>query len=162
MPFYFTDKTKIEIVEALKDLKGKARFNEIRNHVDEMRKHRYRETSIKRLRPKRISTSTLTIKLEELEKEGRIRKMEFSKNRVEYSLNSTRRFDAEYALGDVIISLAEVLRLVGVSNPLNASILAMEKMKPKDYKLMLKFLKRIEERFARTRAQIERYLEYQS
>ena len=96
-----------------------------------------------------------------IEKEGRIRKMEFSKNRVEYSLNSTRRFDAEYALGDVIISLAEVLRLVGVSNPLNASILAMEEMKPKDYKLMLKFLKRIEERFARTRAQIERYLEYQ-
>ena len=161
MTFYRTDKTKIEIVKALEALNGKARFNQIRNRVDETRKRQYDETPIKRLRPKRISTSTLAIKLEELEKQGRIRKREFSKNRVEYSLHSTRQLDVEYALGDIIVSLAEVLRLVGVSNPLNASILAMQEMKPKDFKLMLKFLKRIEQQFARTRARIERYLKYQ-
>ena len=79
-----------------------------------------------------------------------------------YLFRSAERFNSEYALGDVIVSLAEALRLIGVSNPLNTSILAMQDMKPKDFKLMLKFLKKIEQRFARTRSRIERYLQYQS
>lgn len=162
MGFYYTDKIKIEIVEALKDLNGKARFNEIKNHIDEARKRRHVEKPIKRLKPKRISTSTLTMKLEELERSGKIKVVRFSKNKVEYLFRSTGRFNTEYALGDVIVSLADVLRLIGVSNPLNTSILAMQEMKPKDFKLMLKFLKKIEQRFARTRSQIERYLQYQS
>jgi DNA-binding HxlR family transcriptional regulator len=160
--FFTSDKLKLEIIDALSSLKGKARFNEIKKQIDERRRRLYREIPIKRYRPKRISTSTLAVKLRELEKDRTINVVRVSKNNVLYMLRSARLSDTEYMLGEVIVSLACVLRLLGVPSPLTMAIRAVTDMMPRDIGLILKFLKKLEKTSAKARASIKKYLESQT
>lgn len=143
------DRITNEVIKAVDDLEGRARFNEIKSQIDRRRKKR------------KISTETLSRKLNSLVQIRALRHGDeiVHGKKVSFYYKGSY-FDKTLALGYVISSLSNLFNILGISRkqPFHGLITTAPKMTREDFKGVLKILKALEERSKKAREYVEFYL----